>query len=106
MPTKADPLARAKFLREMRQEHKAQSPLGEYLNSLRADGEEGARMAEFLEADLMEVFTSEEGLRILKLFEKAVLFRASPNGANDGALRELNAVRNFVLEIRRYVANG
>lgn len=87
-------------------EQHAHSHLGAYLNWMRSDGDEGAAKAESLTADLIETFGTDEGLRTLILFEKAVLMAAVPNGAPDGALREINAVRNFVLEIRRLVANG
>lgn len=91
--------------RQMRNERPALSPLGDYLNWMRNQGKEGAESAEVLSADIIETFTTDEGLRVLKLFEKAVLQVGQPNGSSDSALRELNAVRNFVLEIRRIVAH-
>lgn len=97
--------ARERFNKEMQREMFSSSPLGEYLTHLRSSGPDGAQMADALEADLIETFQSESGLRVLKLFEKSVLLRAVPNGCGDGALRENNAVRNFVLEIRRLASN-
>jgi len=82
------------------------SHLGLYLADLASKGQEHAEVADTLTADLIEAFTSEPGLRVLILLEKSVLFAGLPNGASDGALRELNAQRNLVLEIRRIVANG
>lgn len=98
--------AKTRFLAEMQTEMPTLSPLGVYLNHLSSIGEQGAAAREQLEADLIETFTSETGLRALKLFEKSVLLSAQPNGSSDGALRETNAVRNFVLEIRRLVSHG
>ncbi len=80
--------------------------LSTYLSMLRGADEAGVAAAESLTADMVEIFTSEAGLRVLKLLEKSVLMNARPLGAGDGALREDNAVRNFVLEIRRIVGNG
>lgn len=94
---------RSKYITEMRAERPVQSYLGAHLAWMRGENPEGA---EALEDDLKEVFSSDEGLRVLKLLEKSVLFAGVPNGSSDGALREINAVRNFVLEIRRYVAHG
>ncbi len=98
--------AKDRFLHSMRQEGVAHSPLSQYLSWLRSQGEDGAVAAETLEADLIECFTDDVGLRVLKLFEKSVLLLPVPNGSSDGALREMNAVRNFVHEIRRIVSHG
>lgn len=95
--------AKAKFIEEMRREMPVQSYLGQYLVWLNSENPEGA---ELLKEDLRKTFHTEEGLRVLKMLEKSVLHVGVPNGASDGALREMNAVRNFVLEIRRLVANG
>lgn len=88
---------------DMRREFVKQGFMGAYLQRLRAEQPEAA---DSLEADLEELFSTDQGLRVLKLFEKAVVFYAFPPGENDCALRELNAVQHFVLEIRRFVANG
>lgn len=77
--------------------------IGRYLSDFRAKNAEGA---DSLEADIAELFSSEMGLRVLILLEKSTLFVGAPDGAPDSALREHNAVRNLVLEIRRYVAHG
>jgi hypothetical protein len=82
------------------------SQIGRYLNEVRSMGQEGAEAAALIEADLIETFTSETGLRVLIMLEKAVLHVALPPGSSEGALREINAQRNLVLEIRRLVANG
>ena len=92
-----------KFLADMRREAPVHSILGIYLNWMRS---EDPAMTDSLEADMIEVFSGDAGLRVLKLLEKSVLFAGIPNGAHDSALREANAVRNFVLEIRRIVSNG
>ena len=69
------------------------------------DAEEpGAR--DLLLKDMRATFTSDEGVRVLMLLEKSVLLAAIPNGSGEGALREHNAVRNFVLNLRRLVAHG
>lgn len=94
---------RDKALADMRREMSAGNWIKSHLAYHRSEDPEGA---EVLEADLIEVFSSEKGLRVLKLLEKAVLLRSIPDGADDRALREANAVRNFNLEIRRIVANG
>lgn len=95
-----------KFIKDMQQEAPAHSQLGQYLAWLRAQGTEGAEAAEILEADLQETFRTDAGLRVLKLFEKSVLLQPVPNGSSDGALRESNAVRNFIHELRRIVSHG
>lgn len=95
--------AKANFRKDMRAEMPVQSMLSGYLAWMRA---ENAESADQLEADIVETFTSETGLRVLKLMEKSVLLGSVPNGASDSALREMNAVRNFVLEIRRLVTHG
>jgi hypothetical protein len=94
---------RDKFLADMRREAPTDSMLGVYLRWMRG---EDPILAATLEADVIEVFSDEAGLRVMKLLEKSVLFAGIPNGAPDGALREANAVRNFVLEIRRIVSHG
>lgn len=94
---------RDRLFADMRREGPTQGYLSAYLTWVRQEQPESA---EFLEADLIETFSTEEGLRVLKLFEKSVLSVALPGGADDRALRELNAVRNFVLEIRRIVSHG
>ena len=50
--------------------------------------------------------TSDNGLKLLKLLENSILLSSPPNGVSDSALREMNAVRNFVLELRRLATNG
>lgn len=80
--------------------------IGRYLAWMRSEGEEGPVAAESLEADVAEVFGTDAGLRVLFLMEKSVLFSSVPDGSDDRALREKNAVSNFVLEIRRYVTHG
>ncbi|WP_120636029.1 hypothetical protein [Ruegeria sp. EL01] len=95
--------AKTKFLRDMRDEAPVQSYLATHLNWMREENPDGA---EQLHADIIETFTTEQGLRVLKLLEKSVLYAGVPNGSSDGALREMNAVRNFVLEIRRLVSHG
>jgi hypothetical protein len=82
------------------------SQIGRYLNEVRSMGQDGAESAALLEADLIETFSTETGLRVLIMLEKAVLHVALPPGSPEGALREINAQRNLVLEIRRIVANG
>ncbi|MGC0225153.1 hypothetical protein [Pseudooceanicola nitratireducens] len=98
--------AKKRFLNDMRAERSFHSPLSQYLNWLRSEGEDGALACASLEADIAELFRTETGLRVLKLMEKSVLYQGIPNGSPDGALREMNAVKNFVLEIRRYVSHG
>lgn len=77
--------------------------IGRYLAAMRKENPEGSEM---LEADIVETFTTDEGLRVLLMLEKAVLLSSVPDGSDDRALREKNAVANFVLEIRRLVAHG
>ena len=98
--------AQARYLEDMRSPVSVLSPLCLYLNALRGDGPEGAKVADMLEADLIETFTTESGLRTLRLFEKSILLSSQPNGSADSALRETNAVRNFILELRRLVSNA
>lgn len=97
---------RQRMIERMKDELPSDSPLGKYLMHLKKSGGDGPAAAEELMGILVDTFTTENGLKTLILFEKAVLLAALPNGSPDGALRENNAVRNFVLEIRRIVANG
>lgn len=78
------------------------SVVGGYLAAMDARNPEGA---DALRADIAEAFSTDAGVRVLILLEHAVLKSAIPNGSSDSALREANAVRNFVLEIRRIIAN-
>jgi hypothetical protein len=94
---------KSRFLQDMQDSTPVQSYLTPHLAWMRQENPEGA---EQLTADVIETFTTPEGLRVLKLMEKSVLFAGVSNGAPDSALREINAVRNFVLEIRRIVSNG
>lgn len=75
----------------------------QYLAQMREKNPDGA---DALEVDVAELFLSEKGLRVLKLLEKSVLLTDLPLGSSDGALRETNAMRNLVMEIRRIAANG
>lgn len=97
------PSSKDRFLQDMQGDRPVQSYLTAHLAWMRAENPEGA---EKLSADIAKTFTTEEGLRVMKLMEKSVLFAGVQNGASDSALREINAVRNFVLEIRRIVSNG
>ena len=89
--------------KDMRKEVGGGGVITEYLAYMRTANAQGA---ESLEADLVDLFKTDMGLRVLKLFEKSVLLRAVPNGASDCALREHNSLRNFHLELRRIVSNG
>jgi len=90
----------------MRGERSGSGFIGRYLAWMRNDVDDGPAAAEGLISDVEKAFTTEEGLRVLILMEKAVLLSSVPDGSDDRALREVNAVRNFVLEIRRIVTNG
>jgi hypothetical protein len=74
-----------------------------YLEWMRRENPSGS---ESLEADIAMTFGTESGLRVLKLLEKAVLNSPVPLGASDSALREINAARHIVNELRRYASNG
>lgn len=95
--------ARQRLKHGLQRQMPVTSPLSAYLNWMR---QEHAEEAEGLEVDIAEAFTSETGLRVLKLLEKSVLKASQPNGSSDSALREFNAVRNFVLDIERIVSNA
>lgn len=103
MPRSPNNKAKAQYLKGMAQELGGHSFLGKYLNWMKSENPEGA---EDLVDALHATFTTDEGLKALMLMEKSVLYVGVPDGSPDGALRELNAVRNFVLEIRRYVSHG
>ena len=90
----------------MRQQPDGTSAITEYLNWMRSQGDEGAEAADLLHADIQETFKSETGLRVLILMEKSVNNRVLPDGSSEGALREHNAIRNFVHDLRRNVAHG
>lgn len=98
--------AKKKYLDRMKQDPAPYGSKGfvtEYLAEMRKRSPEGA---EVLEADIIEIFSSEAGLRVLKLFENSILFRSIPIEESDRALRSHNAVRQFVLELRRIVAHA
>ncbi len=92
-----------KLMKRMQREKSSPSELTRYLAFIR---QEYPEEAEQLEADLIQLFTSELGVKVLILLTKATVEMSVPNGADDRALREINAVRNFVLDIRRIVAHG
>lgn len=94
---------RPKAVERLKDEFSHQSMIGGYLAKL---GSESPEARDGLMADIYETFTTEQGLRVLMLFEKSTLLSGLPNGSTDSALREANAIRNFVLEIRRFVAHG
>lgn len=79
------------------------SYIGKYLAALRDNNPDGA---EQLARDIYDIFSTEQGLRVLILFEKAVLHLGMPEGADPRALQEWNGARNFNLELRRLVAHG
>lgn len=92
---------------QMRNERSAPGRIASYLGWMNKEGgKEGPAASESLAADIAATFSTPEGLRTLIMLEKATLLSSVPDGADDRALRESNAVRNFVLEIRRYVAHG
>lgn len=103
MPPKTKKEANEAFLHDMRRDAFGASYLTSYLAELSQKDQRGA---DDLLACVVTLFRTDDGLMVLKLMEKAVLHAAVPMGAGDSALREFNAVRNFVLEIRRLVANG
>lgn len=82
------------------------SEITAYLNHLRGEGPDGVEMAEELTAIMVDLFQTENGIKFLIMLEKAVLLSGISNGMSDSALRERNAVRNFVLNLRSIVANG
>lgn len=91
----------------MRDEQSVPGFISRYLAFVSANGgKEGPEMSEGLARDVAETFSTAEGLRVLIMLEKSTLLCSVPDGADDRALREANAVRNFVLELRRYVAHG
>lgn len=97
----------AKKRARMREERSATGQIASYLAWMSAEGgDKGPEIVQQLEADLMETFSTEAGIRTLIMLEKAILLSSVANGVDDRALREANAVRNFVLELRRYVAHG
>lgn len=90
----------------MRGERSTGGFISRYLSWMRSEGDEGPAASDSLADDIARTFSTDEGLRVLILLEKAVLLSSLPDGSDDRALRETNAVRNFVLEIRRYVTHG
>lgn len=94
---------RNKVMEGMRAEMPAQGPITKYLAWMRTENPSGA---DSLEADVIETFSSPEGLRVLKLLEKSVLKTAEPLGSPASALLEANAMRILTLEIRRIVSHG
>lgn len=97
--------AKDRYLAGMRNDRIVLSPLSEYLTHVETvPGAE--KTADQLRAIIADTFTSEIGIKALMLFEKAALNAVVPNGGSESALRETNAVRNFVADIRRIVSNA
>ena len=99
-------MIRQRKLAQMRGERSSAGYISRYLAWMQNEGEDGPAAAESLMGDIADTFKSDEGLRVLILLEKATLLSSVPDGSDDCALREANAVRNFVLELRRYVTHG
>lgn len=97
---------RDRKIAQMRGERSSPGFIGKYLAWMRSEAEDGPVAADSLEDDISRTFSTDEGLRVLILLEKAALLSSVPDGSDDRALREANAVRNFVLEIRRLVTHG
>lgn len=95
--------AKDKLIQKMQREKNPRSELTRYLSYRHSEWPEEA---DALMTDLVELFSSEKGLRVLLLLTKATVEMSVANGADERALRENNAVRNFVLDIRRIVAHG
>lgn len=97
--------AGAAYRKKMREhDHVAMSPLTAHLNYLR-NTDEGAAIADELTATLRKCFATDDGIKSLMLLEKSVLVSCVPNGSSDSALREMNAARNLVLDLRRIASN-
>ena len=94
---------RSKVMVGMRAESPAQGPITKYLAWMRSENPQGA---DGLEADIIQTFSTPEGLRVLKLLEKSILKTAEPLGSPVSALLEANAMRILTLEIRRIVSHG
>lgn len=99
-------MSKKRLLNNLRDTPTVFSPLSDHLNFLKSTGDDGAESAEILKNDIVETFTSENGLRVLKLLEKSVLLTSLPTNCSDSALREMNGARNLVNDIRRIVAYG
>jgi len=98
--------SKERYIGGMRGEQAPSSQLSAHLAWIASQGEDGSAVASELRNTLVKTFTTDEGVKALMLMEKSVLLAGVPNGSSDGALREMNAVRNFVLDIRRIVSNG
>ena len=97
---------RERALAQMRQSRANSAALNGYLAHLRTLGPEGVAAAEENEKNLVDLFSSDLGIKVLIFLQKSVLESSLPPDANDSALREHNGVRNFVLELRSIVAHG
>ena len=87
----------------MQDEFGPSSYVGRYLQALRKVNPAGA---DSLEADIVDVFSTEKGMRVMTMLEKAVLLVGTPEGISDCALREWHGARNLILEMRRLLAHG
>lgn len=79
------------------------SPLSAHLAHLQAKNPKGAAQ---IRAIIIDLFTSDNGLKFMNLLDIAVLQISLEPGVSDSALRELNAQRNFVNDLRRIIAYG
>ena len=77
--------------------------LTSFLAYLREDSPE---LADRYFADIHACFTTEAGVRVMELLEKAVLLTPEPPGCSDRALREKNGQRLLIAEIRRIVKHS
>ena len=87
-------------------DHLATSPLTAHLNYIGSTGDDGADLAEDMRDTVRRLFATDDVLKVLMLLERSVLVSSVPNGAPESALREMNATRNFVLDLRRIASNG
>lgn len=79
------------------------SPISLFLAKM---AEDQPKEAELLRQDIQQIFGTEQGARVLILLKNAVLMASLPAEASDRALREHNAQKTLINDLRRIVANA
>lgn len=79
------------------------SPISAYLAQLRVENPDGA---DKIVAGMIDIFTSENGRKFMNLLDISILQISLNPEVSDRALREHNAHRNLVNDLRRIISNG
>lgn len=65
-----------------------------------------ARYADRLEAEILHILRSDDGIKLLDMLTKSIIHFSPDLGVDDRALREIHGQRHLVAELRQMVAHG